>query len=422
MACFLSNNIGCNLFVICNDYPFDIGEPYLENEMIVNKNKFTKIYIIIPEYKIEDKTPQFYLPANAEVISLNISSGISKPKAFLKALTRRDFYSELTTILFNYKQAITLSRLKTLVNYYAKSAMFIDKFIIAVEGKINKGDILYTYWCTEYTYGITKLMDKFSAKAVTRMHGWDVYYERSINNYLPLRPAIFNRLNHAYTVSKNGTDYLLKKTSDKYKDKIKPAYLGTLPTHFIDTPKGKDLHIVSLSNIVEVKQLHKIASALALIDDVHIIWTHIGGGQGFDIFVNEVKSKLKDKTNIRFELTGAKSKAEVYELLANSGYHCLVNTSDYEGLPVSFMEALSFGIPIIAPIVGGIPEIVAHGANGFLTELRPQPKNVADAIKQMAKLNPQEYSAMRINAHRAWETKFNVEKNYAEFAIELSNL
>jgi colanic acid/amylovoran biosynthesis glycosyltransferase len=411
-----------NLFVICNDYPFGIGEPYFENEMIVNENKFTKIYIIIPEYNIEGKTTQFYLPANAEVISLKISSGISKPKAFLKALTSRDFYSEIITILFTYKKSISISRLKTLVNYYAKSAVFIDNFISAVEGKINKGDILYTYWCTEYTYGITQLMDKFSVKAVTRMHGWDVYYERSINNYLPLRPAIFNKLNHAFTVSQNGTEYLLKKTSYIYKDKIKPAYLGTLPTYFIDTPKGKDLHIVSLSNIVEVKQLHKIAGALALIDDVHIIWTHIGGGQGFDIFINEVKNKLKEKTNIRFELIGAKHKTEVYELLENSGYHCLVNTSDYEGLPVSFMEALSFGIPIIAPNVGGIPEIVAHGINGFLTEIKPQSQAVANAIKQMANLNAEEYSAMRINAYKVWETKFNAEKNYAEFALQLSNL
>ncbi|UPT65287.1 MAG: hypothetical protein M0D57_12010 [Sphingobacteriales bacterium JAD_PAG50586_3] len=116
---------------------------------------------------------------------------------------------------------------------------------------------------------------------------------------------------------------MLNKTSAKFSNKIKPAFLGTLPTQFLDTPKGLDLHILSLSNIVEVKQLHKIIDALALINDVHIIWTHIGGGAGFDEFAAKAKNKLKDKTNIRYQLLGAKHKTEVYELLQSADYHCL---------------------------------------------------------------------------------------------------
>ncbi|UPT65286.1 MAG: hypothetical protein M0D57_12005 [Sphingobacteriales bacterium JAD_PAG50586_3] len=184
-----------NLFVICNDYPFDIGEPYFENELIVNEKRFDNIYIIIPEFNITNKAPKYYLPANAEVIGLGITQGISKPKALLMALAKADFYSEVFTLLFKYKQLPTVSRLKTLINYYAKSAVFINKFMSNVAVKVKQKDILYTYWCTEYTYAITQLKDKVNAKAITRMHGWDVYYERSINNYLPLRPAIFSNLN-----------------------------------------------------------------------------------------------------------------------------------------------------------------------------------------------------------------------------------
>jgi colanic acid/amylovoran biosynthesis glycosyltransferase len=411
-----------NLFVICNDYPFDIGEPYFENELIINEKKFDKIYLVIPEYNIEDKTPKYYLPPNAEIIPLNIKSKLSKSKALYIALLKADFYSELFTILFNYKQLPTVSRLKTLINYYAKSALFIHMFLPKVAGKFKNGDILYTYWCTEYTYAIAQLKDKISAKAITRLHGWDVYYERSANNYLPFRPTIFKKLNQAYTVSQNGTDYLLNKTSTKFKNKIRPAFLGTLPTAFIDTPKSTDLHILSLSNIVGVKQLHKIIDALALINGVHIIWTHIGGGNGFEEFAARVKNTLKDKTNIRYQLLGAKHKTEVYELLQSSDYHCLVNTSDYEGLPVSFMEALSFGIPIIAPKVGGIPEIVEHKINGVLIAQRPTPEQVAFGIKAIAEMTPEAYKTMRVNAYEMWKNKFNAEKNYTQFAEEIINL
>ena len=45
----------------------------------------------------------------------------------------------------------------------------------------------------------------------------------------------------------------------------------------------------------------------------------------------------------------------------------LVNTSETEGFPVSILEAMAAGLPIVAPRVCGIPEIVGHEVNGMLT-------------------------------------------------------
>ena len=39
-----------------------------------------------------------------------------------------------------------------------------------------------------------------------------------------------------------------------------------------------------------------------------------------------------------------------------------------EGLPISVLEAMSYSLPIISTTVGGIPEILKNGENGFIME------------------------------------------------------
>ena len=59
------------------------------------------------------------------------------------------------------------------------------------------------------------------------------------------------------------------------------------------------------------------------------------------------------------------TRADVPELLATA--HCVLLASDYEGCPLSVLEAMAAGVPVVATAVGGIPEIVADGETGLLT-------------------------------------------------------
>ncbi len=58
------------------------------------------------------------------------------------------------------------------------------------------------------------------------------------------------------------------------------------------------------------------------------------------------------------------SSPHVYDYLKKSKVFVLA--SKYEGTPVSIVEAMNAGLPIVAPRVGGIPDLVKDGENGYL--------------------------------------------------------
>lgn len=80
---------------------------------------------------------------------------------------------------------------------------------------------------------------------------------------------------------------------------------------------------------------------------------------------------VQQKLTHRIQFLG--NRRDIPELLQQTDLFVLL--SDWEGLPLSILEAMRTRLPIIATDVGGVSEAVKHGCNGFLL-----PKNDEDEL------------------------------------------
>jgi len=139
--------------------------------------------------------------------------------------------------------------------------------------------------------------------------------------------------------------------------------------------------------------------------------------------------------DIRFELAGdGPGRTELENLIARyglqerfilrghqddmgsfyQGLSVYLNTSVHEGIPLTILEALSHGLPVIAPKVGGIGEIYTDGMEGFLVTGR-DPQDYANKCLQLFEddeLRTRMSQTARIRAEQAFSAEKMAERYY----------
>ena len=99
-----------------------------------------------------------------------------------------------------------------------------------------------------------------------------------------------------------------------------------------------------------------------------------------------------------------------------------MNVSASEGLPVSLMEASSFGIPVIATDVGGSAEMIDSERNGFLLQKDFPAGELAQKLEIMLCSSAEETAERRKAARELWEKHYCAETNYDRFVEMVSEL
>jgi glycosyltransferase involved in cell wall biosynthesis len=237
-------------------------------------------------------------------------------------------------------------------------------------------------------------------------HGYDIFFQPP-DNYFDLGVAAEN----IFAISNFNANYL-HQTFLIPKDKIQTQYCGIDLSHF-DRIKTSVRSINEPIKILTVARLHPVKGHSFLLDaikkfknendvDFQLIWA----GDGAEKAALENKVALLDlKEHVLF--LGAQSQEEVRELIYNCDLFLLTSLS--EGLPICLMEAMAGYLPVIAPNLNGIPELIDDRKSGLLFE-RLNVNSLLDALTFYLN-NTEVVNDMIAQARQKIEHSFSINSN-----------
>ena len=123
----------------------------------------------------------------------------------------------------------------------------------------------------------------------------------------------------------------------------------------------KEDYILFLGRIVPEKGIHYLIEAFNKIDTNKKL-VIAGGASDTDSYYSELKEKAKANKNIIF--TGFVQGQELEELYSNAYIYCL--PSDLEGMPLSLLEAMSYGLCCLTSDIKECSDVIADKGKTFL--------------------------------------------------------
>ena len=397
------------LVLITAHFPYGTSETFLESELPILAQNFEKIEIITFPTKGDKRD----IPINCSVSEIKINT---KPLLAYFGVFSLLFWREIFIIKRIYKKKISIGILKTMLISLMRGKA-IAYYLSNFKPKEKQDSIYYSYWCDDSALALAFFNEhsKHTLRTVCRTHGWDVYFEVSDYNYIPFRHFIHQNLSQIFPISEKGKKYI--EETWKVNGKITISKLGVNPPPLSTTKGGIDrkniFTLVSCSNLIPLKRVHLIIEALSLLQTEQIHWVHFGDGPEEKKLKELAHQKLS--VNISYEFKGRVTNKMVLDFYKSNPPQLLINVSSSEGIPVSIMEAMSFGIPCIASNVGGNSEIVKHNINGMLLNATPSVDEIAKVIMTIKSKSQSEYNAMSEKAFETCEKEYNAKNNYLEF-------
>lgn len=221
----------------------------------------------------------------------------------------------------------------------------------------------------------------------------DFYESNSINKFFVKQ---FIKFPHAVLIASSYWNNYFKKNFDFIKLYNVPNPVMAVPFSTGNITKDTNtIKVVSVFRITKDKGVIELAEVIKIVCAAtsHINFVIMGGGDMEEWIKTELDYLI---VNGRVEILGFVDDATKIKEVTTA--HIFMMLTYFDVFPISIMEAMAASNTIISTTVGGIPDLVTDGINGFLFEPGEINKvadklieisNKQEMLKQMGSLNKQ---------------------------------
>jgi glycosyltransferase involved in cell wall biosynthesis len=395
-------------------YPYGTGEQFIETEILYLSKAFENVFIYPLVF---DNKPPRHLPENVKVVNFKLFKAHNRFKTLFSNLSI--VFKVLGFQIFCTQHK--LSYIKKL-NYYLNNLLNKLNDATCLEKELDnypkQSTVLYSYWFNTWADTILLIKQKNSAlRCLTRIHGGDYDTARRVDGIFPFREFFYNQEVNIASISNYGVNFINK---IKHKSAVSLQRLGVMNNGLNPFNGNEQKVIVSCASMIEIKRLPLLIDVLSKVTSP-IKWIHFGDGELEKEIKLYAKSKLDTITSIEYEFKGHCENSDIMKFYATNPVDIFISTSSIEGIPVSMMEAISFGIPIVGCDVGGVSEVVNQNT-GFLLPKNLDINKVGTVLDTYFNSGVNEQKQLRESAKLFWDENFNADLNYNSFINYLHHI
>jgi L-malate glycosyltransferase len=256
-------------------------------------------------------------------------------------------------------------------------------------------DLLHIHYSLPHSTAAQLAREMTGKPYVTTLHGSDVTILGSDPSYEPTNTMSIEASDAITTVSKYMAREVKTNLNIDKKIHVIPNFVDheayqPAPCQILENPRPRTITLVHVSNFRPVKRIEDLIYGMCMITKKEPNAQLILVGDGPERHRIEI---LIDRLDLRKNILVTGYRSDVAEMINCAD--ALVLCSETENAPLTILEGMSCGLPIIATNVGGIPEQVQDGENGFLVPVK-NPEEIAEAA---LRLNADENLLARMGAN-----------------------
>jgi glycosyltransferase involved in cell wall biosynthesis len=221
----------------------------------------------------------------------------------------------------------------------------------------------------ERAYSKAKISESFDEFQV-KNYGFSISFQKKVRSFSIKKSDI------VVTPSQHLKNFILNLG---FKNKIEIINNGVfIPEENTNIFTNDQINITIVSRLVSHKNIEKIIRAISDLNDPLIYLNIIGDGPELNQ-LQKISLESNNKDNIIFH--GKLNRDEINHIFLNSDIY--IQASNYEGLPHSLLEAMSYGIPVLCTPVGECKEILGNEDRGYILDLPVSKNNIKSKISQI---------------------------------------